>query len=282
MESLTLMTIGSILKDAAKYPFSDWKKILILGIVLLLYSSHIVSYVFAEIFCEFLNISGLGNVVTGDMFFVIAQVLFDLIGILILFFIFGYYFKIVKSSLDGSSELPQFKPWKEMFFDGIKVYIVFVIYLIPLLLFTLLAGSLEIITYPAPIAQFTSYSGIFFGSVFANEWIIVLLTLYLFIIIPVSYFAIANMSNDNGKFSSAFKFREILNKIIYIGLKKLITFYLVAIIPIYLISYIVVGAEVTYLPINLIIAPYLSMFIYRLLALFYMSDKESLQDSTSS
>ncbi|UTB32230.1 MAG: DUF4013 domain-containing protein [Methanobacterium sp. ERen5] len=214
------MTIGSILKDAVKYPFSDWKKILILGIVLLLYSSHIFGYAFVAIFCEFSNISGLSNVVTGDMFFGIAQVLFDLIGILILFFIFGYYFRILKSSLDGSSELPQFKQWTEMFFDGIKVYIVFVVYLIPILLFTLIAGSVEIITYPAPISQFTSFLGIFVSSVFANEWVIVLLTLYLFIIIPVSYFAIANMTNDNGKLNSAFKFREILSKIVNIGLKN--------------------------------------------------------------
>ena len=213
MESLTLMTIGSILKDALKYPFSDWKKILVLGFVLLLYSSQIFGYAFTAIFCEFLNISGLSDVVAGDMFFGTAQVLFDLIGILILFFIFGYYFKIVKSSLDGSSELPQFKHWKEMFNDGIKVYITYVAYLIPILLFTLISGSLEIITYPAPISQFTSFAGIFIGSVFANEWIIVLLTLYLFIIIPVSYVAIANMANDNGKLGPAFKFREILSKI---------------------------------------------------------------------
>ena len=275
------MTIGSILKDAVKYPFSDWKKILILGIVLLLYSSHIVSYVFAMIFCEFSNISGLSNVVIGDMFFGIAQVLFDLIGILILFFIFGYYFRIIKSSLDGSFELPKFTHWKEMFNDGIKVYIVFVVYLIPILIFTLIAGSLEIITYPAPISQFTSFSGTFVSSVSAGEWIIVLLTLYLFLIISVSYFAIANMVKNNGELTSAFRFKEILSKIRNIGLKKLIAFYLVAIIPVYLISYIVFEADITYLPISLIIAPYLSMLIYRFLTLLYKSENESVHASTT-
>lgn len=275
------MTIRLIIEDSLRYPFSDWKKILILGILLLIFSSNILGYAVTMLFTIFLNISDLGNLIVGDMFFGIAQVLFDLIGILILFFIFGYYFRIIQSSLNGDSDLPQFRNWVEMFENGIKVYVVFIVYLIPIVLFTLISGSLTIFDYPAPISQFTSFLWIFIGSVFANDWIIVFLTLYLFIIIPVSYVAVTNMVNDNGKLSSAFRFREIFSKITSIGLKRIITFYMVALIPISLISYITIvfGTDITYLPINLIIAPYLSMFIYRLLALLYISDKESVDAS---
>lgn len=279
--SLKFMTIRLIIEDSLRYPFSDWKKILILGILLLIFSSNILGYAVTTLFTVFLNISDVGNLIVGDMFFGIAQVLFDLIGILILFFIFGYYFRIIQSSLNGASDLPQFKNWVEMFEDGIKVYVVFIVYLIPIVLFTLISGSLTIFDYPAPISQFTSFLWIFINSVFANDWIIVLLTLYLFIIIPVSYVAVTNMVNDNGKLSSGFRFREIFSKITSLGLKRIITFYMAALIPISLISYITIvfGTDVTYLPINLIIAPYLSMFIYRLLALLYISDKESVDAS---
>lgn len=169
-----------------------------------------------------------------------------------------------------------------MFEEGIKIYVVFIVYLIPLVLFTLISGSFEVIVYPAPISQFTSFLWVFISYVFAKEWIIVLLTLYLFIIIPVSYVAIANMVDNNSKLISAFRFREIFSRITKLGLKKLIAFYMAAVIPIFLISYvaIVLGTDVTYLPINLIIAPYLSMFIYRLLALLYISDKESVHASS--
>lgn len=279
--SLKFMTIRLIIEDSLRYPFTDWKKILILGILLLIFSSNILGYAMTTLFTIFLNISDVGNFIVGDIFFGIAQVLFDLMGILILFFIFGYYFRIIQSSLNGASDLPQFKNWVEMFENGIKVYVVFIVYLIPIVLFTLISGSLTIFDYPAPISQFTSFLWIFINSVFANDWIIVLLTLYLFIIIPVSYVAVTNMVNDNGKLSSGFRFREIFSKITSMGLKRIITFYMVALIPISLISYITIvfGTDVTYLPINLIIAPYLSMFIYRLLALLYISDKESVSAS---
>ncbi|WP_158304903.1 hypothetical protein [Methanobacterium lacus] len=38
------MTMKSIFEDALRYPFSDWKKILILGILLLIYTSNMLGY----------------------------------------------------------------------------------------------------------------------------------------------------------------------------------------------------------------------------------------------
>ncbi len=58
------MKIGEIVKDSLRYPFSDWKKILILGIILLIYSSHIVTYLVLLIFFMFLNVSNLSNVLS--------------------------------------------------------------------------------------------------------------------------------------------------------------------------------------------------------------------------
>ncbi len=38
--------------------------------------------------------------------------------------VFGYVFKIIKSSLDGANELPTLKSWSAMFIDGFKVSLV--------------------------------------------------------------------------------------------------------------------------------------------------------------
>jgi NADH:ubiquinone oxidoreductase subunit 2 (subunit N) len=52
----------------------------------------------------------------------------------------GYYFRVLKYSLNGLEELPKFNNWEDMLKDGIKLSIVTIIYLIP---FTLILISLK-------------------------------------------------------------------------------------------------------------------------------------------
>ncbi len=83
------MDIGEIISDAAKYPSSEWKKVIILGIL------FILSFV--------------------------------IIGI---FFVLGYFLRILKSTIAGIDELPEFDDWGDMFVDGLKVMVVYIIYLL--------------------------------------------------------------------------------------------------------------------------------------------------------
>ena len=76
------MNMGGIIKNSLKYPFTDWKKILIFGFIIL--------------------ISNLSTLYIVDVFFKSYVVLLDLIRVLISFFtLLGYLFRIIKSSLNN-------------------------------------------------------------------------------------------------------------------------------------------------------------------------------------
>ncbi len=75
------MDAGEITSNALKYPLTNFKKVLILGILIILST---------------LIIPG--------------------------FLVLGYIFKIIKSTIEDSSELPEFEDWKTMFVDGLKVF----------------------------------------------------------------------------------------------------------------------------------------------------------------
>jgi len=103
------MNMGNIIKDSLRYPFSDWKKIIIFGFILLF--SRVTTFFF-----QF-------------RLYMITSLLIFLIGVLILFFLLGYEFKIIKSTFNGAKELPKLNDWTDMFISGIKIYIVRLVYL---------------------------------------------------------------------------------------------------------------------------------------------------------
>ncbi len=110
-----IMNVRKIIKDALKYPLSDWKKILILGIIVI--------------------ISGLGGTVLslGTKNIDVVSLLAG-IGFIIGFLVNGYMYKIITKSLNGKNELPEFKNWIDMGADGAKVFLVFIVYSIPVIL----------------------------------------------------------------------------------------------------------------------------------------------------
>ena len=68
---------------------------------------------------------------------------FFIFAFLIGLFVSGYFFRIIKSSLDGMDELPGLNNWNDMFISGIKVFIVSFVYLIPALLIIIIASYLS-------------------------------------------------------------------------------------------------------------------------------------------
>jgi len=227
------MSIGEILKDSIKYPLSDGKKILILGVIIL-----------------FSEISGIATFLGTRNVALIGLLM--IIGVLIDALAYGYLFRIIKSSLAGLAELPNFNSWFEMFIDGIKLLIVSTVYLIPALIMNLVGGVLDLIAI-----------------------------LYFIIIIPILLIAICNMANTDGKLSAVFRFREIFNKIKNIGWANLIIWYIVTGILLLIMSFIglivtMIIAMLTSLIVgivlfSLIIVPYLAIYLFRGVALFYMS-----------
>jgi hypothetical protein len=120
------MDIGDIVSDAIKYPLSDWTKILMLGIILVIASISSIVGAFTQ---------------NGTLISVLG-----LIGFIVGLFGYGYLFRIIKASLAGISELPEFDEWPDMFIDGIKVVIVGFIYALPAILIILILASPTILS----------------------------------------------------------------------------------------------------------------------------------------
>lgn len=224
------MEIGEIVSDAVKYPSSDWKKVVILGI-----------------------------------FFILTLII---IGI---FFIAGYFLRIVKSTIAGYDELPEFDEWGTMFIDGLKVVVVGIVYMIiPLIvifigIFASLStiGSVGTLTNPAALLGFglTSLVGFILVLIFGL----------------IAYMGIANMALYD-EIGAAFRFSEIFDRISSIGWGKYILWYIVMII-IGIVGGFIAGI-VNVIPLVgfvialLIIYPYLQMIYARSLALIFMSSEE--------
>ena len=183
------MSIREIVKDSLKYPLSNWKEFLFLGI-----------------FIAFSGISTLSGLLGAKDSALIG--LLGIIGFLSIALIFGYSFRIIKSSLAGVKELPESNNLPEMFIDGIKFIVVNFVYLIPVILIIILVyycgSGLRII----PTLNLVLWLYMCFPYLF-----LLIALSYLIIIIPVILMAIANMVDNDSKLSSAFRFGEIFNNI---------------------------------------------------------------------
>lgn len=262
------MEVWKILKDSVKYPFSDWKKLLILGVII--------------VFSGISSVAVLGGTRNVEVIYFLV-----IIGIMVGFLVNGYLFRIVESSLVGIFELPKFNDWGDLFLDGIKLDIIGIFYAIPVILVILVFTALSFI----PILGSTGTTQFLINSIISNAGIECLralghgiwatvVTLYVVIIYPIFLLAIANMANNDGKLSAAFSFQEILKKITRIGWGNLVEWYIL--IEIIYSSIAVIGALILniftfHTPLigavifSLTISPYLSMYIYRALALLYIS-----------
>ena len=228
--------IKEIIHDALRYPLSDWKKLLILGIITVFGTMAFT-----------VKSSGITNHIL--IWFLL------IVGFLIEILIYGYIFRIMKSSFAGLVKLPEFNSLFEMYIEGIKMVIVQIVYMIPV--FLMIPGVLL-------------HIGIL--NLIAN--------LYMIIIIPILLMAITNMANGNDKLNAAFKLHEIFNKMGNIGWLNIIKWYITTGIIFLIIAFgitiiiiaMVKPISVALLIFYLIVAPYLEIYLYRSAALFYMSE----------
>ncbi|BDZ67177.1 DUF4013 domain-containing protein [Methanobacterium ferruginis] len=254
------MNIKEIIIDSIKYPFLDWKKILILGLIVVIYKFP-------------LNIISPFNLQNGFTY------PFLVIALLINCFIIGYFFKIIQYSLKDTRELPRFRKWVNLFKNGFKVTCVSLIYSIP--------ATLPLVILNSCLLNFYSYEPYFFGFImdaighgysytFCFAYI-----LYLLILFPISLIAIANMANNDGKWGYAFEFKVIFGKIKNIGWIKFYSWYLLT--SVFDLLIFLIGSLITMLSIlipifpfglidPLILIPYIYIFFSRSIALIYQSD----------
>jgi len=191
------------------------------------------------------------------------------------FLVMGYFFRVLKGSIAGFDELPDFDEWGEMLIDGLKIFVVqFVYFLIPAIII-LIGVWASIASISVTEAGNLTNPGLVFGLMGGTAIIGIILAIILGLIASI---AIANMALNNGEFGAAFRFSEILEKIAMIGWGKYIVWYIVMII-IGLIGGFIAGILNIIPFIGTIIAllvvyPYLYMFSARSLALLFGSSVE--------
>jgi hypothetical protein len=224
------MDVGEISSNAFKYPFSDFKKVLILGILSIL------------------------------SFLIIPAFLYV-----------GYLFRILKASIAGVEELPEFGEWGEMFMDGLKVFAVLLVYtVIPtvILIIGMWASLLPLIA--AQNAESITIPTISFGLISGLVIIGVILEIIISFLVII---ALANMAYY-GEIGAAFRFRGIIDKMGDIGWVDYLIWYVVMIILwvvfLYISSFLVFPFIIGIILVPLIISPYFMMFFARSTALIYV------------
>jgi len=180
--------------------------------------------------------------------------------------VYGYMFRIIKSTLAGLDELPEFDEIGEMFVDGLKILVVAIVYAIPVYIIAAIVGLLM---GSSMTATTTTLDPTMIWALLIGNIIFVIVSL---IIGLVEIIAIANMAYYNGELGAAFRFSEILNHIARIGWGKyIVTYIVIAVVAIigFLIGMLTLFILIGIILIPLVIAPYIAMFGARAIALLF-------------
>lgn len=230
-----MVSITDCVVEGLKYPFSDPKKFLGLGVLFALISalSTFMSVKSLKIFTTSIHlVENTGSSVshipysqlpTGDISIVFGL---SVISIIVALFILGYQYNVVKFSIEKKEDLPGFSDILGMFVNGIKYFIVIVAYhIVPMIV---LVGGITLAgdSSAAPA--------------------IVLISVLLFII---AYFLMIMALNNMIAYDSikkAFDIREITDNIANLGWGKYIGTVLFTII-VYMIIMVGVSVILTFL-----------------------------------
>jgi len=182
------------------------------------------------------------------------------------FLLIGYLFRIIKATLAGLDELPEFDEIGEMFVDGLKVFVVLIIYSIPVVIISAIIGALLGSSSAASLSL--------------NPYMIwaVVLGYIVYIIVAaiiglIEVIAIANMAYYDGDLGAAFRFSEVLDHIARIGWGKyIVTYIVIGIVAFigFLIGLLTIFILVGIILLPLVIAPYIYMFSARAIALLFI------------
>jgi hypothetical protein len=183
----------------------------------------------------------------------------------------GYYLRVIKSTLAGLDELPEFDELGELFIDGIKLLIVGIIYLIvPLIFFAI--GAI-----------FLAGGSIFTGGISAIFFIIGIIIAILISIIGLM--GIVNMAYYDSDIGAALRFSEIIERIETIGWGNYITYIIVLWIVLFVLGAIIglISSILAVILIGFVLyfigSAYLLMFQARSVALIFAESEQLPSES---
>lgn len=223
------MQLGEIFSDALKYPFNDYTKWLILGVLFIICS--------------------LGSILTQfRVYNSILSIILVIVSIIVTIIVLGYALSVLRNGIELSDEIPDFD-WTNNFMDGIKYVIVsFVYFIIPSIIVTIIAfitgyGPLSKILTQQNMAKFAALNGtvtsndIFaivpqevWAALFTSMAITAVIALILFIIFAIfNNVAICRLAKYDS-FGAAFAFKDVFSDIKEIGILKIIAYLIIAFI----------------------------------------------------
>ena len=195
----------------------------------------------------------------------------------------GYFLRALKSNLAGISELPNFDEIGELFIDGIKLFVVGIIYSIPIWIISAGLGVSQNVVMNAGMLSGAAFYGLIVGYI-----------LYVILAIIIGFIeiiAVANLAYNDGEFSAAFRFSEIIDYISRIGWADYIIWYIVVVLVSLIIGLIAVAITfvLAITVIGLILIPvlfilvlaYISLFYARSLSLLFMSQESTYSSQES-
>ena len=220
-----MASITDVVKEGLKYPFNDGKKVLTLGGLFLLTSliSLFMNYFVFDSLRVIENNAPLetfnallGAIPPSNMALIVVSWILTFI---VLLFVSGYLYDVIKYGIEGRYELPEFKDIKGIFRNGIRNIIVGIAYsILPGIVFLL---GLMLTVNKAVGPSVNAIGGI------------ILLVAIVFAIF-VSMFEVIAMCNMVAKdeLKAAFNFSEILALIKNLGWGKLFGILLFAVIAV--------------------------------------------------
>lgn len=205
-----MSSITDVVKEGLKYPFNDGKKVLTLGIILLV-SSLVSIFMDYMVFDNMRVLADAAPVETVQAAIsalppsnVALVVLSWIITFALAIFCAGYLYNVIKYSIENRSDLPGFADIKNIFVNGIKIIIVEIAYMI-------LPGILLLLGIMLAVNEAVSSSVNTIGGI-----LIVIAIVFAIFAALMEIMAICNMvEKDNLK--AAFDFNGILAQIKKIG-----------------------------------------------------------------
>ena len=272
------MNLSEIFKESFSFSIQNWKKLLIIGILLFIPSF------FGTLYQQYQS----SNVIL----FAIAAILALIFGLIVE----GYTLSVIGDTIKGSDLIPDIA-LKNNFIGGLKVLVVEIVYAIILaIIFAIIlaiTGSLKLLpalvtTTPTATANMTAAANPAVNTVAAalptaGPLVFVGLVLIAIIAIIAMFFMVISTCRlaKTDSIKDALSWSGIIGDIKAIGVGRLIGWYILLIIIVFVITFIVgiiaaliaiipiVGAIISAIILALLLAPFLVLFSSRAMGLLY-------------
>lgn len=267
------MEISGLFKNALSYPLSDYKKLLIVGIIGIL----------ASLSTFYSSFPGYNTTLNGIL---------SIVALIFSFILAGYLLSVIKDAINGIDEIPDFE-WKSNFVMGIKYLVMQIVYMIiPIIILVILTfatGLLEStytimntmdvnllynVTTKADLTKvFAAVPQSAFDTFFTSLTITAVVTVIVALIFEFFSLIGACRLAETGRLADGLNIKQVFNDISAIGWGKVIVWYIVYIIILFILSAItgVIGM-IPYVGIiigALIISPFIVLFTGRAMGLLY-------------